>query len=158
MRFFGGTVRMMRYTLAIFDMDGTLTEELLDFAAIRRDIGMPAAGAILEHIAGLSDAERRRALDILDVHENAAAESCRVHDGAAEVLSELRRRAVRVALLTRNSRTSAARILGRHGLVLDHISTREDVPHKPHPESILSIIRRFGGTPQQTLMIGDYLL
>jgi len=147
-----------KYELVIFDMDGTLTEELLDFPAIRQDIGVPSPQmGILEHIAGLSGAEKRRAEDILHRHEMAAAESCGVHEGAAEVLEHLRESGVRIALLTRNSPASADRILSRHGLVLDYVATRDDQPHKPHPDSILNITRRFGISPRQTLMVGDYL-
>jgi len=147
-----------KYELVIFDMDGTLTEELLDFPAIRRDIGVPSAQTgILEHIAGLSGEEKRRAEEILHRHEMAAADCCGVHDGAVEVLGHLRESGVRIALLTRNSAASADRILSRHGLVLDYVATRDDRPHKPHPDSILNITRRFGISPRQTLMVGDYM-
>jgi HAD superfamily hydrolase (TIGR01549 family) len=147
----------MRYGLVIFDMDGTLTEELLDFAAIRREIGLAEKGGILEGIAGLAEELRVRGEAILERHEMAAAEGCRLRPGAMEVLAGLRARGVRTALLTRNSRACAARIVGRHGLVLDHVGTREDVPHKPHPESIGRIVRQFGAGLGQTLMVGDFL-
>jgi phosphoglycolate phosphatase-like HAD superfamily hydrolase len=138
-------------------MDGTLTEELLDFDLIRRDIGLPAEGGILEHLAGMPPPDRRRADAILDRHELAAADASVLHDGAAAVLDGLARRGVRTALLTRNSTACADRILGRHRLSLDWVATREHLPHKPHPDSILNITRRLGVDPRQTLMVGDYL-
>jgi HAD superfamily hydrolase (TIGR01549 family) len=147
----------MRYQLAIFDMDGTLTEELIDFAAIRRDLGTPGERGILEHLAGLTGEERRVAEEILHRHESAAAHRCQIHEGAAELLQSLRGLGVKMALLTRNSSYCANTILGRHGLELDYIATRGDAPHKPHPDSILNITRRFRMDPGQTLMIGDYL-
>src|SRR5690349_13572337 len=97
----------MPYSLAIFDMDGTLTSERLDFAAIRRDIGLPAEGGIIELINALSPAQQKRALEILDRHEHEAASACELHDGALVVLAALRNRGIKTALLTRNSAQSA---------------------------------------------------
>jgi HAD superfamily hydrolase (TIGR01549 family) len=146
-----------RYPLVIFDMDGTLTEELLDFAAIRREIGVPEGAGILEHILHLTGAAKERATTILHRHENQAAETCRLHAGAVETLRELESRGVRMALLTRNSSACAAVVLRRHGLAFEYVATREQTPHKPHADSILNICRRFGILPEQTLMVGDYL-
>ena len=147
----------MGVRLVIFDMDGTLTEELLDFAAIRREIGLPEKAPIIEGIAALPEELRRRGERILDAHEMSAAAACKLHDGAAEVLEELRRRGIQTALLTRNSARCAAAVLGRHALTLDFVASREDLPHKPHPDSILNLVRRFGVERGQTLMVGDYL-
>jgi HAD superfamily hydrolase (TIGR01549 family) len=147
----------MKYRLAIFDMDGTLTEELLDFPAIRRDIGLAGPGGIIEHIAQLGPEDQKRALEILHRHECAAADSCGLNDGALHVVATLRDKGIKTALLTRNSAESVRRVFARHGLVLDHISSREDAPHKPHPDSILNIARKFAIDPKETLMIGDYL-
>ncbi len=146
-----------RYQLVIFDMDGTLTEERLDFAAIRREIGVPEGAGILEHLSHLAGDERLRATAILQRHEMAAAEACVLHAGAVEILRELHSRGVRMALLTRNSSACATVVLRRHGLAFEYVATREQTPHKPHADSILNICRRFGILPEQTLMVGDYL-
>jgi HAD superfamily hydrolase (TIGR01549 family) len=147
----------MRFGLVIFDMDGTLTEELLDFDAIRRDIGLPVGTPILEAIAQLTASHQARAHAILNDHEMTAASKAVLHEGAREVLVELRRHGVRTALLTRNSAACAQRVLTTHGLQLDWVATRENLPHKPHGGSILNIVHAMGITPTQTLMVGDYL-
>lgn len=146
-----------RYPLVIFDMDGTLTEEMLDFPAIRREIGVPEPAGILEHIADLPSGERERATTILHRHEDAAAQACRLHEGALQMLQRLRAGGIRTALLTRNSSRCATVILGRHGLEFEHIATREQTPHKPHAGAILNICSRLVFLPEQTLMVGDYL-
>jgi HAD superfamily hydrolase (TIGR01549 family) len=153
-----------RFAVVIFDMDGTLTEELLDFAKIRQEIGAPEKSPILEFIAGLSAGEQVRAHEILHRYEMAAAEVCQVRDGAAEALAALRAAGVRTALLTRNSAACARSVLGRHRLALDVVATREDLPHKPHRDAIWNILRQLAGgnggaekLGEQTLMVGDYL-
>ena len=45
----------------IFDLDGTLTEPVLDFDAMRAEIGLPEGVPILEHIDGLTAAKRAHA-------------------------------------------------------------------------------------------------
>src|SRR5205823_4450307 len=47
-----------RYSLIIFDMDGTLTEELLDFPRIRADLNL-GPGGILEQLAGMPPDQRQ---------------------------------------------------------------------------------------------------
>src|SRR5206468_2253342 len=100
-----GTVK---YSLVIFDMDGTLTEETINFDAIREEIGLPSASGILEQLAQLPPEESRRGHAILHRHEHEAATTCRLLDGAAELLNSLRPRQIKTALLTRNSSHCAA--------------------------------------------------
>jgi len=151
------TAHQRRYALVIFDMDGTLTEELLDFPAVRREIGLPEKAPILESITRMRGEKRRRAEEILRRHETAAAETCTLRAGATEVLAALKARGMRTALLTRNSGANVRHVMGRHGLALDAVATREDMPHKPHKDSILNILGRWGILREQTLMVGDYL-
>jgi HAD superfamily hydrolase (TIGR01549 family) len=146
-----------KYRVVIFFLDGTLTEEIVDFSGMRGEIGVPEGMGVLEYMKALPPAERQKAEEILHGHEIKAAETCRVQPGAAEVLAGLRKRGIAVALLTRNSRTCAETVLGRHTLAMDYVATREHLPHKPHRDSILNITRHFGVLPEQTLMVGDYL-
>src|SRR4051794_26425959 len=62
-----------RYALVIFDMDGTLTEERLDFPKIREEMGVPDGVGILEYISKQEGAALERANEILQRHEDAAA-------------------------------------------------------------------------------------
>ena len=140
-----------------FDLDGTLAASHLDFAAIKREAGVPGDTPILEYMAGASPQERARIEAVLDRHELYQAETCGLKDGAAEVCEELRRRGIKCAILTRNSRRSVETVLGRHGIAVDVVVTREDAPPKPSPDPVLLIARRFGVEPRELLVVGDYV-
>ena len=58
----------MQPRAVIFDLDGTLTQPLLDFDLIRAEIGL-GPGPILEQLSALTQAERDRAETILRRHE-----------------------------------------------------------------------------------------
>jgi HAD superfamily hydrolase (TIGR01549 family) len=139
----------------IFDLDNTLVDSDLDFAAIKAEIGTDEP--ILEYRATAGDAERRRVDAILERHESRAAETCGLCEGAEEMLRFLRARGIRTALLTRNSRQSVNTVLARLKLQFDFIVSREDSAPKPSPEPIFLICKRFGVQPGESLVVGDYL-
>ena len=139
----------------IFDLDNTIVDSDLDFAAIRAEIG--TEGPILEYRAAAGEAEQQRVDEILDRHERRAAETCGLCEGAVEMLDFLRSRGTRTALLTRNSRQSVNTVLARHKLQFDFIVSREDSAPKPSPEPVFLICRRFGVQPGEALVVGDYL-
>jgi len=144
-----------RRQAVIFDMDGTLTRQNLDFDRIRREIGL-GEGPVLEAIAAMTPAEASRATTILERHEAVAAEACELQDGAAEAVESLRSRAVPVALMTRNSRKSVDVFLRKHELGFDLIWTREDGPMKPAPEPIFRICSRLDVQPCNAWVVGDF--
>ncbi len=146
---------MARFSLVIFDMDGTLTRPYLDFPRIRAEIGLPEP--LLENMLLLPEGpERDRAFAILQRFEDDAAANSELNDGALEILEFLRGRDVKAALVTRNSRRSVARVLEKHGLAFDLVVTREDAPVKPRPEPLQLICGRLGVAPERTLMLGDF--
>jgi len=139
----------------IFDLDNTIVDSDLDFAAIRAEIGIE--GPLLEYRAQADEAEKRRVDEILDRHEQRAAVTCTLCEGAEEMLGFLRARGVRTALLTRNSRQSVNTVLARHKLQFDFIVSREDSAPKPSPEPVFLICKQFGVQPGEALVVGDYL-
>lgn len=139
----------------IFDLDGTLTEPLLDFDSIRADLGL-ADGPILEQLAGAPAAERARADAILRRHEDDAIERAVLADGCPELLALLRERGVPHGILTRNTRAAVTRFCVRFDLPFDAVFTREDGPPKPSPAGVLELCRRFGVTPEEALVVGDF--
>ena len=140
----------------LFDMDGTITRPVLDFDAIRAEIGI-APEPILEAMERMSAAARARAETILLRYEAAAAAQSELSDGAAETVRTLAAHGIATALLTRNSRASVRTVLEKHGLSFGHVYTREDGPLNPSPEPVLAICRALDVPPSATLMVGDYL-
>lgn len=143
--------------LLIFDLDGTLTRPILDFAAIREAVGL--GEPLLESMLALPPGPARdRAFDVLERFEADAAERSELNAGAREILDVLSRRGVPAGLVTRNSRASARRTLERHALAFDIVVTRDDAPPKPRPEPLLKICAHFGVPPAEALMVGDFRL
>ena len=143
--------------LLIFDLDGTLTRPILDFAAIRAAVGL--GEPLLESMLALpAGPERERAFAVLERFEAEAAERAELNEGAREILDVLSRRGIPAGLVTRNSRASARRTLERHALRFDIVVTRDDAPPKPRPEPLLRICEHFGVPPAEALMVGDFRL
>jgi HAD superfamily hydrolase (TIGR01509 family) len=138
----------------LFDMDGTLTEPLIDFDAIRRDMGI-GPGPILETMARLPPAERAVAEAVLFRHEDGAAERSTLNPGCRELLGWLDRIGMPVALVTRNTRRSVSTVLRRHGLSIDVCVTREDGKFKPDPAPLFLACGRLGVDPAGAWMVGD---
>jgi len=139
----------------IFDLDNTLVDSDLNFAAIRAEIGTDQP--ILEYREAAGEAEKRRVDEILDLHESRAAATCSLCGGARELLAFLNEQKIKTALLTRNSRQSVNTVLARHGLRFDFVVSREDSAPKPSPAPVLLICERLGVRPQEALVVGDYL-
>ena len=147
----------MTIKAVIFDMDGTLTEPLLDFDVIRREIGfLPDGAGILESLHAMAPWQRVKAHAVLAAHEQAAAEQSTLNDGAAELLKTLHADGVSVGILTRNTRQSAFYVTQKHNLHYDGLVCREDGPPKPDAYGVRWLCHRFGAAPAQTLVVGDF--
>ena len=140
----------------IFDLDGTLVDSHLDFHAMRHEIGLSFGTPLLEAVAALSGDEAARAWAILERHERQGASIATVIPGVRELLDELHRRDVRVAIVTRNGREFARATLARLDLPIDLVMTRDDAPPKPSPDAILQILQTWQLPADRVAMIGDY--
>jgi HAD superfamily hydrolase (TIGR01549 family) len=142
----------------VFDLDGTLIHQELDFEAIRREMGLPPATPLLEALEQLPPAERHPAWAILDRHELSAAALAAVLPGVPKFLAWLDGRGVRRGVLTRNSRVATTAALARCRLAgFDPIMSRDDGPYKPQPAGLLGICAAWGLRPAEVLMLGDWV-
>lgn len=143
-----------RPSAVLLDMDGTLTEPLLDFDAIKRDMGIGSA-PILEAMRRMPPAERAAAEAVLYRHESGAAANSTLNAGCRELLDWLAEVRLPTALVTRNTRASVETVLARHGLAIDVCVTREDGRYKPDPAPLLLACDRLGVDPAGAWMVGD---
>jgi HAD superfamily hydrolase (TIGR01509 family) len=141
----------------VFDLDGTLVVQELDFEAMRREIGLPSGTPLLEAVERLHGPARAAALDVLRRHEITAAETARLNPGVGAFLDWLAGRGVRRAVLSRNMREAVLQVLDRCGVSFDPVLAREDAPYKPSPEGLWQICAAWGVAPAEVLMVGDYL-
>jgi HAD superfamily hydrolase (TIGR01509 family) len=148
----------------LFDFDGTLTRpEAIDFSALRARVGVPSGTPILEFIESLPAVEERaRRHRILEDFEAAAARASLPNTGAEEILLLLHERGFRLGILTRNTRNSIDLALGNfrrvgHSL-FDAIITREHEGRpKPHPDGVYAAAHLLGVTPEEMLVVGDFI-
>lgn len=141
----------------VFDLDGTLVSQEIDFEAIRLEIGIASGTPLLEVLESLPEPARKTAWDVIDRHEREAAERAVLHLGVSEFLGWLDARRVRRAVLSRNSRRSVLASLKRVGLEFDPVLAREDAPFKPNPHGLWQICETWQLAPAEVLMVGDYV-
>ena len=144
----------------VFDMDGTLTVAVHDFAAIREALGIPAQDDILTHLAALPAEEAAAKHAWLLEHERDLAIASKPADGAVELVRELAGRGYRLGILTRNARELAHVTLEAIGLAdcfpVEHILGRDEAPPKPHPGGLLKLADAWDVAPARMVMVGDY--
>jgi HAD superfamily hydrolase (TIGR01549 family) len=127
----------------LFDMDGTITEPMLDFPRIKREMGI-GNRAILE----IAEA-------VLHRHEEEAAEKSKLNAGCRELLAWLERNEIAAAVITRNSRISVNTVCRKHALYFEVLITREEGKFKPDPAPLLEACRRLRVVKSDVWMVGD---
>ena len=145
----------------VFDLDGTLTTPVHDFAYIRNELEIPDGSDILGHLDTLlpeeADLRHRRLYDI--EHELA----CRAEaaPGVADLLALLDSLGVRMGILTRNSREIALLTLeaigARRYFEDSYVLGRGEVTPKPDPAGILHLLEQWQAEASNVVMVGDYL-
>ena len=145
----------------VFDLDGTLTVPVHDFAAIRAALGIPDGADILGHIASLPGGEGRALHAQLDAIEDTLAAKAEPSAGAVRLIGALHRRGVRMGILTRNTQRVALRVLEAIG-VAGHFAPvdvlgRHDALPKPDPDGIFRLSTRWRTAGTAMVMVGDYL-
>ncbi|MGR3888628.1 HAD family hydrolase [Pseudomonas sp. 1152_12] len=144
----------------VFDMDGTLTVAVHDFAAIRVALEIPPEDDILTHLAALPAHVAAVKHGGLLEHERELALGSVAAVGAVELVRELAGRGYRLGILTRNARELAHITLEAIGLAdcfaVEDVLGRDDAPPKPDPGGLLKLAAAWGVSPSEMVMVGDY--
>ncbi len=147
----------------LFDFDGTLTAPgALDLLLIRRFIGCPEKMPILEFIAGLPEKDAKKAMTTLDEFELNAAQQAMPNADAEEIIRYLRAKAIKIGILSRNTRASIERAIRNFSQIssadFDLIISRDDaIRPKPDPEGVLFAAKQMNIAPEHIMVVGDYI-
>jgi HAD superfamily hydrolase (TIGR01509 family) len=143
----------------IFDLDGTLTVPMHDFAGFKSRMGLPPHLDILAGIA-LQPVEARGELHAAVV----AWEESMVDDAVAAPGAESLLRALEArprGVVTRNTKEHALRTLKTIGLHVyfhdDDVLGRGCATPKPAPDALRHLLTRWNLSPGDAIMVGDYI-
>jgi len=142
-------------------MDGTLTRAMHDFDAMRDALGLPFGLPILEALAELEPRARREKRAALDAMELEMADDAERQPGAVELLEHLTARGAPLGIVTRNGRDIADATLAACDLSrffpAEHIVSRDCASAKPDPAGVHLALTNLSATPDEAVMVGDYL-
>lgn len=139
---------------ALFDLDGTVVDVPYDWTRIKEDLGSGDV-PILTYLGGLAEPERSRKWEILSRFERDATAKAVLKRGMRGFLDFLKRRGIRTALVTNNSRENTDHLLSRFGLAFDLVMTRESGLWKPSGAPLRAAMASLGLSGDVCCAIGD---
>jgi HAD superfamily hydrolase (TIGR01509 family) len=144
----------MKIRGVLFDMDGTLVSVPYDWPRIKLELGS-GDGPILSYLEGIDEPARSLKRAVLERHEANATSQAVLKRGTNALLRHLKRRDVRTALITNNSRTNTERLLKRFRLRFDLVMTRESGLWKPSGAPLTAAMERLGLARDICCAVGD---
>lgn len=145
----------------VFDLDGTLTKPVHDFADIRCQLDIPRTADILHFLAALPPAEAQPRYDKLHAIELELSARTEVAPGAVACVAHLAAQGVQLGILTRNNRAIARQTLSVIGLAdyfpAEQIIGRDEAEPKPSPDGLHKLASAWGVAASELVMVGDYL-
>ncbi|MEZ4235011.1 MAG: HAD family hydrolase [Myxococcota bacterium] len=144
----------------IFDLDGTLTVAQHDFAAMKRNLGLPPEQTLLEAAAARQGEEHAQFMAAIDAWELEHADTAVARPGADALLAALAERGVALGVLTRNSAAHGAAHPGggRPGAPLrpEAVAGRDSRRAEARARRPHLVAGRLGHTAQEAVMVGDF--
>ncbi|MBQ2848530.1 MAG: HAD family hydrolase [Clostridia bacterium] len=167
----------MNYKAVIFDLDGTLTDTLEDLKnsvnyaleksgfpeknleEIRSFVGNGVKRLIFLSVPeNTPDEVSEKCLEIFKEHYN--VNSCvktKPYDGIIEMLSELKNRGIKTAVVTNKMNSAATEIVKFFfgDLIDETIGQLDGVAQKPQPDGIYNVLEKLGVSKENTVYVGD---
>ncbi|MCM3273697.1 HAD family hydrolase [Paenibacillus elgii] len=159
------------YPCLLFDVDGTLldTEQaiLSSLSDLLRERNIPFEPEDLAFVLGIPSARSLPRFGIQDIEEAANRWNrlmerhdyqIRVFEGIEPMLRRVKKLGLRTGIVTSKTRTEYIKDFGRFDLhpYFDVVVCADDTArHKPHPEPILTALKRLEAEPKDAMYIGD---
>jgi len=114
---------------------------------------------VTEH-TDISTEEATRAMEEANEIVTSRLPSVELFPDAPEVLAELKAKGKHLALITTSQRRMVVPVLKKFGIyeLFEAIITDDDVTkeqRKPHPKPLLMALEKMGGSPEESIMVGD---
>jgi len=165
----------------VFDFDGTLAVLNIDFSEMREQV----FGLMRKYGVNEEKIEERYLLEIIDevvpilskrnssaaeefyqkahliLHgiEMKAAEEGRMLPGVKEALISLKRKGIKVGIVTRNCEEAVRKVLPDIEKFCDVFISRDLIKKvKPHPEQLTSVLKALHVAGEETVMVGDHTI
>jgi phosphoglycolate phosphatase len=165
----------------VFDFDGTLAVLNIDFSQMRdqvfklmRKYGIDKSSIeekylleIIDEVAPILSKRNSSAAEefyqkahlILHEIEMKAAEEGRMLPGVKEALVSLKRKGIKVGIVTRNCEEAVRKVLPDIETFCDVFISRDSIKKvKPHPEQLTSVLKALRVTGEETVMVGDHAI
>ena len=170
-----------RIKAIIFDFDGTLAVLNIDFSSMREEVfdlirGYGIAEELIEEdylleiidevyqILGKKNPSRaeefyRKAHQILHKIEMEAAEKGRLFPGTEAILKSLRKKGMKIGIITRNCGDAVRKVFPDIDDFCDVFVSRDSVKKvKPHPDHLTYVMKSLKVSGEKAVMVGDHLI
>ncbi len=154
---------ILPYKHIIYDFDGTIAYLTINWSQIKEELRNKFEkpfSSLWQVIDEMEDDEQQEALRIISILELEAIETkgYRVNPIAMDSIKVCINKNKKISIFSTNSRNTIEKVLDDLNLenVFSYIVAAESVKkHKPHPEGILLILRKFSLDSSDILFIGN---
>jgi phosphoglycolate phosphatase len=145
---------MTKVQAVLFDMDGTLLKPIDDgLPQFKARWGIERFELVVPNLPNLPPEAEQEFMAL----ERRVAQDSAVRPGVRELLADLERAGVGVAIVTNNSAESVNTVLTKHEIAVSVVRTRENGPMKPAPDMIIQALEILEVEPANAILVGDTL-
>lgn len=142
------------FNTAIFDMDGTIFENYIDWQAVRKQLKIRCKNSILEEIF-FKGVFNKKKLDQLEKIEMENTFKTMPFAWFDKFLLKLKKKGVNTALITNNNKKNTDYLLNKFSIDFDIVIPREMKMWKPGSNAFHYVCKYFNTIPKDTISIGD---